>query len=214
MKNKIIKGLLIGLGVIICLGGCASIISGIGNTTSTKSETVAESKVKDSKTSKSSIEVTSEQKDRVISRVTEIMAKEYTPQDKIIDILVNEGFSVEEISYAIELTSGNDKKEEVKQEPELTLAQQNAIKKAESYLRFSAFSRQGLIRQLEFEEFSLEDATFSVDSLNIDWNEQAKKKAESYMKHSSFSRQGLLEQLLFEEFTPEQAEIGVQSVGY
>jgi hypothetical protein len=58
-------------------------------------------------------------------------------------------------------------------------------------------------------EFSNEDATWGVDSLNADWNEQAAKKAKSYLEFQSFSRSGLIDQLLFEGFTPEQAEYGV-----
>ena len=99
-------------------------------------------------------------------------------------------------------------------EPELTLGQQNAIDSAESYLSFTAFSRTGLIDQLEFEGFSTEDATFAVDSLDIDWNEQAALTAEDYLDLMSFSRQSLLDQLLFEGFTQEQAEYGVSAVGY
>jgi hypothetical protein len=81
-------------------------------------------------------------------------------------------------------------------------------------LNFTNFSRQGLIEQLEYEGFSVEDATFAVDTIVIDWNEQAALSAESYLSFSSFSRQGLFDQLLYEGFTPEQAEYGVTAVGY
>lgn len=99
-------------------------------------------------------------------------------------------------------------------EPPETMGQANARRSAESYLRFSAFSRSGLIEQLKFEGFSTEDATYAVDAVNPDWNEQAAKSAESYLSFSSFSRQGLIDQLLFEGFTREQAEYGVSAVGY
>ncbi len=95
-----------------------------------------------------------------------------------------------------------------------TMGQKNARKKAESYLRFSAFSRVGLIEQLEFEGFTTEDAEYAVDVIDVDWNEQAAKKAESYLDFSSFSRDGLIDQLEFEGFTYEQAVYGVESVGY
>lgn len=98
--------------------------------------------------------------------------------------------------------------------PALSLGQSNAIRSAESYLSFTSFSRQGLIDQLEFEGFSVEDATFAVDNIVVDWNEQAALKAESYLSISAFSRQGLIDQLVFEGFTPEQAEYGVSAVGY
>jgi colicin import membrane protein len=94
-----------------------------------------------------------------------------------------------------------------------TRSQENARESAESYLDVSAFSRKGLIEQLEFEGFSEADATYGVDSLNVDWNEQAAKSAESYLEFSSFSRKGLIDQLIFEGFTKAQAEYGVAQTG-
>ncbi|WOH19066.1 Ltp family lipoprotein [Paenarthrobacter sp. GOM3] len=94
-----------------------------------------------------------------------------------------------------------------------TVSQQNALRKAASYLNFTAFSYPGLIEQLEFEKYSAEDATWAADHVKVDWNEQAAKKAKSYLQFSSFSRAGLIDQLLFEGFTPEQAEYGVSQTG-
>jgi hypothetical protein len=88
-----------------------------------------------------------------------------------------------------------------------------AVKRGASYLRTSAFSRSGLIRQLEFEGFSSSEATHGTDAQNADWNAQAAKKAASYLKVSAFSRSGLISQLEYEGFTQSQAEFGVSSVG-
>ncbi len=77
-----------------------------------------------------------------------------------------------------------------------------------------AFSRSGLIEQLEFEGFSHEDAVSAVDSCGADWFEQAAKKAQSYIDFMQFSRSGLIEQLEFEGFTHAQAEYGAEAVGY
>ncbi len=60
----------------------------------------------------------------------------------------------------------------------LTTSQEQAVKKAKSYIDFFAFSRNGLIEQLEFEGFTKEDSTYAVDYLKIDWKEQAEKKKE------------------------------------
>ncbi|TEX51622.1 MAG: hypothetical protein B7C55_04615 [Actinomycetales bacterium mxb001] len=94
---------------------------------------------------------------------------------------------------------------------DLTTTQFEARESAESYLAFAAFSRSGLIDQLKFEGFSKADATAAVDSLNVDWNEQAAKSAESYLNTSSFSRSGLIEQLAYEGFSQSQAEYGVDA---
>lgn len=81
-------------------------------------------------------------------------------------------------------------------------------------MAYSSFSYTGLIAQLEYEQFSTEDATYAVDNCGANWNEQAAKKAQQYLDYSSFSREGLIDQLEYEGFTPEQAEYGATSVGY
>jgi hypothetical protein len=95
----------------------------------------------------------------------------------------------------------------------MTAGQKNALGSAKSYLKYSGFSRQGLINQLLFEKYSLEDATFGADNAGANWNEEAAESAKSYLKFSSFSRQGLIDQLLFEKFTPAEAAYGVAAAG-
>ena len=97
--------------------------------------------------------------------------------------------------------------------PTETAGQYNARRSAASYLRVMAFSRSGLIKQLEYEKFSLTDATYGVDAQNADWNTQASKSAASYLKLMAFSRAGLISQLVYEGFSQSQAEYGVNSVG-
>ena len=94
-----------------------------------------------------------------------------------------------------------------------TVNQKNARQKAEQYLDYSAFSRQGLIEQLEYEGFSNTDAEYGTDAINADWREQAALKAKEYLDYSSFSRQGLIDQLVYEGFTQKQAEYGVSTTG-
>jgi len=97
--------------------------------------------------------------------------------------------------------------------PQLTVSQENAIEKAESYLAYTAFSKSGLVQQLKFEGFSSADADFAVANIQVDWNEQADIKAQQYMDQSSFSRSSLISQLKFEGFTAAQAAHGANSVG-
>lgn len=94
-----------------------------------------------------------------------------------------------------------------------TMSQQNARNKAGDYLEFAAFSRSGLIDQLVFEKYSPADATWAVDHMTVNWNEQAAKKAKDYLDMTSFSRPGLVDQLIFEGYTPAQAEYGVSKTG-
>lgn len=100
------------------------------------------------------------------------------------------------------------------EEPSLTVSQEQAVISADGYLFMGGFSRSGLIGQLEYEGFSTDDATFAVDSLDVDWSEQAALSAAGYMDMGGFSAQSLLDQLLYEGFTQKQAAYGVGSVGF
>ena len=97
--------------------------------------------------------------------------------------------------------------------PSSTVSQKNAVRKAQEYLAYQAFSKKGLIDQLKFEGFSTKDATYAVNHITVNWNKQAAKKAKEYLKYQSFSRSGLIDQLVFEGFTQSQATYGVNKTG-
>ena len=94
------------------------------------------------------------------------------------------------------------------QNENLSTERTSALQKAHDYLNYSAFSRTGLIEQLEYEGFSKDDATYAVDNCGADWKKQAVLKAKQYRGYSAFSHKGLVEQLEYEGFTHEQAEYG------
>ena len=95
-----------------------------------------------------------------------------------------------------------------------TTGEKNALRAANNYLNFTAFSYNGLIDQLKFEGYTAEEAKYGADHCGADWMEQAVKSAESYLEYSAFSREGLIDQLEFEGFTHEQAVYGVEQNGY
>lgn len=105
----------------------------------------------------------------------------------------------------------------VKEKPvkssEETVSQKNAIKSAKKYLEYTAFSKSGLIKQLEFEGYSNEDSTYAVSQINIDWNKQAAISAKKYLEYTSFSRDGLIKQLEFEGYSNQEATYGVDQTG-
>ena len=82
---------------------------------------------------------------------------------------------------------------------------------AASYLRYSSFSRDGLINQLEYEGFTTEEATAAVDAQEADWNAQAVGSAENYLGFTAFSRQWLIEQLESDGYTNSEATFGVDA---
>ena len=90
-----------------------------------------------------------------------------------------------------------------------TAGQRNALSSAQSYLRSGAFSKSGLVEQLEYEDFSRSEARWAVAHVRVSWNAEAVESAKSYLRTSSFSRQGLIEQLEYEGFTHSQAAYGV-----
>jgi len=90
-----------------------------------------------------------------------------------------------------------------------TVGQRNALSSAESYLSSMAFSRSGLIHQLEFEGYSGSQSRWAVRHVRFSWRYQAYKSAKSYLRSMSFSRSGLIDQLEFEGFTHYQARYGV-----
>lgn len=95
----------------------------------------------------------------------------------------------------------------------VTVSQKNALNKAKDYLNYAAFSHDGLVDQLVYDQFSVADATYGADNSGADWNAQAAKKAKDYMSFSSFSRGGLIDQLEYDKFTPDQAAYGANAVG-
>lgn len=113
-----------------------------------------------------------------------------------------------------ETQSTTPDKSQVQNTPTLTTGQRNALNAAKTYLDTMAFSHSGLIEQLQYEGYSVEDATYAADNCGADWNEQAAKSAQTYLDTMSFSRDGLIEQLVYEGFSAEQAEYGATAVGY
>lgn len=103
--------------------------------------------------------------------------------------------------------------------PPVSAEQQNATRDAKSYLAMQGFSRKGLIEQLSSDAgdgYPVKAATAAVDSLHVDWNEQAARTAKSYLKTQAFSRKGLIEQLESDSgdgYTHTQAVYGVTKAG-
>ena len=95
----------------------------------------------------------------------------------------------------------------------------NAIRSAKQYLSFSGFSREGLINQLSSDAgdgYEIGDATFAVDSLNNDWDNEAVRSAKQYLSFSGFSCEGLIEQLSSsagDKYTLSQATFGAKQAG-
>ncbi|MBR3874307.1 MAG: Ltp family lipoprotein [Clostridia bacterium] len=95
-----------------------------------------------------------------------------------------------------------------------TAGQRNALRRAKDYLEIFAFSYDGLVDQLEYEQFTPAEARYGADWCGANWYRQAVRSAESYLELHGFSRQGLIDQLEFEGFTHDQAVYAVRRNGY
>jgi len=94
-----------------------------------------------------------------------------------------------------------------------TTSQENAVRSADMYMTTMYFSRQGLIKQLELEGHTEEDAVFAADYVEADWDKQAAGCAKNYLKIRGFSKAGLINQLQADGFTSGQAKYGVDLTG-
>lgn len=138
------------------------------------------------------------------------------------DVTVNENQS-EQVTITNPVENSEIAVEEVLQEEVqsdgLSRPQKNAVRTAEQYISMTGFSRDGLIEQLSSEYgngYEVDDATIAVDSLNIDWNEQALRSAEQYLDMTGFSCDGLIEQLSSSagsKYTVSEAKYGAQQAG-
>lgn len=87
---------------------------------------------------------------------------------------------------------------------------------AQGYLDIMGFSRDRLIAQMyDAEGIPVDVATAAVDSLGVDWNEQAVRTAEQYVSEESMTRAELVQQLTstYDQYTPVQAEHAADAVG-
>lgn len=79
---------------------------------------------------------------------------------------------------------------------DLTNPQKNAVRSAKDWIEYSAYSRNNLIETLsQSDGYTIRDATFAVDSLDINWAKQAKKAAKDWIEYSAYSRKNLIETL-------------------
>lgn len=105
--------------------------------------------------------------------------------------------------------------------PKYTVAQENAIESARSYLAMgSGFSRAGLIEQLSStsgDGFTRRLAVFAVNHIKVNWNQQAVLSAKAYLSEGTgFSRASLIDQLhasAGDGFTLAQATYAANHVG-
>jgi hypothetical protein len=160
----------------------------------------------------------------VSARVTVTKGKKSYGKNKSSVSLAAGKYTVkQQVSYKLRSGKGWGKTRTAKLTQSLTIktaaakkvprSQQNALGMAKQYLDYTAFSRESLIGQLEYEGFSYSDASWAADKVGANWNKQAARMAQQYLDYTYFSRDGLIGQLEYEGFTASQARYGVNAVG-
>ena len=97
---------------------------------------------------------------------------------------------------------------------EPSVSQRNAVLKAYSEIQSWHCGRDYLINDIlvEIDGFPVEDATFAVDHMKVDWNEQAVLYAKRNGKGES--KKNLIDSMSHYGFNQNQIEQGLKAVGY
>ena len=90
---------------------------------------------------------------------------------------------------------------------------EHAAKDAQALIHAKAFSRQGLIEQLESMGHPHNAAESAVDTLEADWDEMALKQAASFLSYMTLSGRELTLLLTDAGFTEEEAAFAVENCG-
>ena len=91
--------------------------------------------------------------------------------------------------------------------------QQKALDKANEYVDTLPLSHDGLIKQLEYDGYTTDVATYAADNCSANWNKEAKEMAEQYMDSTTYTYKDMVQQLETEGFTKDQAKFGAKAVG-
>ena len=96
-----------------------------------------------------------------------------------------------------------------------TTAQKDVLAAAKRYLNTAAFSHQELVKQLQFDGFTIEEIAYGISNCGANWEEQARNRAKAYLEASyGFSYQRMIEYLENENhFTNEESVYAADNCG-
>ena len=187
----------LGLATIISITGCSN------NEPTTTQTTTSKEKTSTSKTPKVKVETdksaTKKEKEAYDS-ARSYYASTYLSEQGFHEQLEAEGYSDEEIQYALKRLNPDYNK--------------MAVRCAKSYYDSKyAMSAQGLYVALvdEWEGFTSDQAQYAIDHLGVDYNEAALEKAKIYADDGMDADQ-IYSQLKYELFTPDQIQYAIDNL--
>ena len=102
----------------------------------------------------------------------------------------------------------------------VTPDEKKALEKACSYIDnyledHNGYSHEELVKKLQRNGFSAEEARFAADNCGANWNEQAAYQAGVYLViYPNSTKDRIIDLLLYEGFTYAQALVGAQANGF
>ena len=117
------------------------------------------------------------------------------------------------ITYKTPSSDSGSSDSDTTQSAAATENQQKALDEANEYIDTLALSHDGLIKQLEYDGYSTDVATYAADNCGANWNKEAKEMAEQYMESTTYTYKAMVQQLEAEGFTRDQAKFGARAVG-
>ena len=149
-------------------------------------------------------------------KMTIVTENQYDDEVPLGSISINED-SKEIIQYMYEKIKEKEKgiepntdKKWFSKSPNVKRNKIDALKEAKRYFKTFSFSYYGLIKRLEKNGYSHEDAIYAANYCGANWNEQVVKTAKNYLHFEACSYNKLLDDLiLIEKFTYDQAVYGI-----
>lgn len=117
------------------------------------------------------------------------------------------------ITYETPASDSGSSDSDTTQNAAATENQQKALDKANEYIDTLALSHDGLIKQLEYDGYATDVATYAADNCSANWNKEAKEMAEQYMESTSYTYKSMVQQLEADGFTKDQAKFGAKAAG-
>lgn len=102
----------------------------------------------------------------------------------------------------------------IPEEEVATIGEKNCLSDALNYLNLMGYSKSGLIKQLEFDEYSETEIEYALARCGADWNEEALQLAYGYTSAMSMSKTALQEQLIYEGFEESEINYALEQLGY
>lgn len=89
---------------------------------------------------------------------------------------------------------------------------EKALEEAKNFIKYGAYSYEGLIDILLYKGYTAEAAELAADNCEADWKEEALQSAEQYLSSLGISYDGLIDMLEYEKFNQEEIDYAMSRI--